>query len=272
MRKKPLIIGLSAVYLAAVAGYCICLADRYRRSFEPVAPYSHTMRETVPATTELQETASTVKLTEVSTVLPETVETVTEVTEIPTETAENPTETVINFPVDLNTATCGELCAIPEVGDTLANAILAYRAQIGQFVSREQLKDVPGIGEKRLAQLMPYLYIENEQPMPTDPPAEEIPHSETPPVENPPETEPPTIPIIDLNTATREELLLLPGCTEEIADAILQLRDDLEGFRNPLELRVNDTIPKSLYDSWEEYLIVAEPATNFITSEPLPAE
>lgn len=253
------------MYLAAVAGYCICLADRYRRSFEPVAPYSHTMRETVPATTGLPETASAVKLTEVSTVLPETVETVTEVTEIPTET-------VINFPVDLNTATCGELCAIPEVGETLANAILAYRAQIGQFVSREQLKDVPGIGEKRLAQLMPYLYIENEQPMPTDPPAEEIPHSETPPVENPPETEPPTIPIIDLNTATREELLLLPGCTEDIADAILQLRDDLDGFRNTPEITISEKVPDSLYSSWKEYLIVAEPATNFITSEPLPAE
>lgn len=257
MSKKPLIIGLSAVYLAAVAGYCIYLADRYQRSFETVVPYSHPMQMTTAELTEASEQTTAPKLTEVSTSLTETVETVTESSEIPTETE-------VNFPIDLNTATREELCAIPDVGDVLAEAIISYRTQIGSFFNREQLKDVPGIGEKRLAQLMPYLYIENEQPMPTEPPQTE---TQPPPVEVPPETESPTIPIIDLNTATKEELLLLPGCTEEIADAILQLRDDLEGFRNPLELTICEEVPDSLYRSWEDYLIVAEPATNFINPE-----
>ena len=106
--------------------------------------------------------------------------------------------------------------------------------------------------------------------MPTEPPQTE---TQPPPVEVPPETEPPTIPIIDLNTATKEELMLLPGCTEKIADAILQLREDLEGFNNPLELlNIPDVISDALYRLWEPYLTVAEPAHNYYPSETPPAE
>jgi competence protein ComEA len=56
-------------------------------------------------------------------------------------------------PVDLNTATPAELDTLPGVGPVLAQRILDWRTEHGQFASVDQLADVPGIGESRMAQL-----------------------------------------------------------------------------------------------------------------------
>lgn len=53
--------------------------------------------------------------------------------------------------VDINTATAGELKLLPGIGDSLANAIVAYREENGAFESLEQLMEVSGIGESRYA-------------------------------------------------------------------------------------------------------------------------
>jgi competence protein ComEA len=56
-------------------------------------------------------------------------------------------------PVDLNTATLAQLDTLPGVGPVLAQRILDWRTAHGQFASVDQLGDVPGIGESRMAQL-----------------------------------------------------------------------------------------------------------------------
>ena len=56
-------------------------------------------------------------------------------------------------PVHLNTATLEELDALPGVGPVTAQKILDYREEHGGFGSVEELAQVPGIGEKRLASL-----------------------------------------------------------------------------------------------------------------------
>jgi competence protein ComEA len=56
-------------------------------------------------------------------------------------------------PIDLNTATLAELDTLPGVGPVLAQRILDWRTQHGQFATVAQLSDVPGIGDARLAQL-----------------------------------------------------------------------------------------------------------------------
>jgi competence protein ComEA len=55
--------------------------------------------------------------------------------------------------VHLSTATLAELDAIDGIGPTLAQRILAYRDAHGGFRSLEELAQVEGIGEKRLATL-----------------------------------------------------------------------------------------------------------------------
>ena len=56
-------------------------------------------------------------------------------------------------PIDLNTATLADLDTLPGVGPVLAQRILDWRTEHGQFATVDQLSDVPGIGDSRLAQL-----------------------------------------------------------------------------------------------------------------------
>lgn len=55
--------------------------------------------------------------------------------------------------IDLNRATASQLESLPGVGPVLAARIEAYREAHGPFRSVEDLLDVPGIGEAKLAQL-----------------------------------------------------------------------------------------------------------------------
>ncbi|PVZ04995.1 ComEA family DNA-binding protein [Actinomycetospora cinnamomea] len=55
--------------------------------------------------------------------------------------------------VDLNTATLEQLDQLPGVGPVTAQRILEWRAQNGRFTAVEQLQEVSGIGEARLANL-----------------------------------------------------------------------------------------------------------------------
>jgi competence protein ComEA len=58
-------------------------------------------------------------------------------------------------PVNLNTATAVELQRLPGVGPVLAQHILDWRTQHGQFASVDQLDDVTGIGDVKFAALKP---------------------------------------------------------------------------------------------------------------------
>lgn len=56
-------------------------------------------------------------------------------------------------PLNLNSATLEQLDGLPGVGPVLAQRILDYRAQHGNFRSVEQLREVGGIGEAKFADL-----------------------------------------------------------------------------------------------------------------------
>ncbi len=56
-------------------------------------------------------------------------------------------------PINLNTATLEQLDTLDGVGPATAQKILDFRAKNGGFSSVEQLDQVPGIGETRMAQL-----------------------------------------------------------------------------------------------------------------------
>jgi competence protein ComEA len=61
--------------------------------------------------------------------------------------------------IDLNTATLEQLESLPGVGPVLGQNILDWRAAHQQFTSVDQLSDVTGIGDVRLAQLRPLVTV-----------------------------------------------------------------------------------------------------------------
>jgi competence protein ComEA len=56
-------------------------------------------------------------------------------------------------PINVNTATLDQLETLPGIGPALGQRIIDYREQHGPFQSVEDLLEVSGIGEKRLADL-----------------------------------------------------------------------------------------------------------------------
>ena len=64
-----------------------------------------------------------------------------------------PTELLPGEKLDLNTATAAQLQLLPGIGEKLSAAIVAWREEHGPFQKVEELLRVPGIGEKRLAEI-----------------------------------------------------------------------------------------------------------------------
>lgn len=70
---------------------------------------------------------------------------------VPQKGASNPVAGAADRGIDLNRATAAELEDLPGVGPVLAGRIVAYRDLHGPFTTVEDLLDVGGIGEAKLA-------------------------------------------------------------------------------------------------------------------------
>lgn len=61
--------------------------------------------------------------------------------------------------VNINTAEIEELTTLNGIGEKKAQAILTYREEQGLFGTLEDLKNIPGIGDKTFENLKPYITI-----------------------------------------------------------------------------------------------------------------
>lgn len=175
-------------------------------------------------------------------------------------------ETEVSFPINLNSASAEELCAIKGIGETLAGNIISYRDSIGGFINRDQLLDVDGIGEAKYASIREYLYIENEQELPQDISDSENEENQTKQEnysdeteiysddDNLPDSE--DIICIELNSAELEDLEMIPCFDEEMCESILELRDKIGHFSDVYEILYADGMTKKLFCEAEKYLYV----------------
>lgn len=61
--------------------------------------------------------------------------------------------------LNINTATAEELMMLPGIGQTLSQAIVAYREENGVFSSVEDIMKVDGIGEGRFSAIEEYICV-----------------------------------------------------------------------------------------------------------------
>jgi competence protein ComEA len=66
---------------------------------------------------------------------------------------------VLSVPILLNTATAEELETLPGIGPQTAQAIVDFREQHGKFYKPDDLLQVPGIGPRKLAALLPHILV-----------------------------------------------------------------------------------------------------------------
>ena len=62
-------------------------------------------------------------------------------------------------PLNINLATAEELDMLPKIGPVLAERIIAYREKNGNFVQKEQIMDVKGIGNGIYAEIQELISI-----------------------------------------------------------------------------------------------------------------
>lgn len=84
----------------------------------------------------------------------------TGVSPVTASAADPPAASVMAEPIQLNKASAEQLQALPGVGPALAERIVAYRNAHGPFQDVEQLVEVKGIGQAKLAKLKQSLTVD----------------------------------------------------------------------------------------------------------------
>lgn len=146
--------------------------------------------------------------------------------------------------ININEATAEELEKLEGIGEETAYNIIVYRGEIGGFANINEIKNVNGIGESKFEAIKEHIYVENpyervtvQEPQTTEhlPVTKHEPEPVTATKES--VTEPITVQFpLDLNTATKEELMQLPHVTEETADRIIWFREETGGYSHVYEL------------------------------------
>lgn len=114
---------------------------------------------------------------------------------------------LVEFPIDINTASYDELILLPGIGPTRARAIITYREENGAFHSINEVLNVSGIGETTLKNIQNMITVKNTHQV----------------YEKSGK--------INVNTASVEDLCELPGIGEVKANEIVKYRENRGPFK-----------------------------------------
>lgn len=197
-----------------------------------------------------------------------TTQTTTEATTEATTTQETEAiiieEDIINYPININTAPKKLLMELPGIGEAKASAIITFRQTYGYFNHSDEIMNVKGIGQITYDKIKNLITTGTPQSdIPSVPINEEIVITETTTTEEdviivsskePEQTEETTTTepkqLVNINTATKEELISELSLTEEEAEALITHREKVKtGFthKNEMLLFISQEKYNSIY-------------------------
>ncbi len=206
--------------------------------------------------------------------------TTTTQTETTIDSSEPQTDEPTQFPVDINYVSKEQLMEINGIGEVTADKILNYRSEIGVIYNMDILTDISGIGENTLSLLKQYLYvsendyrdivdyIETEEPKQT----EIVTSADTEAVftEKPTETTTVTVSSTTVQTTTSEPVMQCVNVNEadaeeisekllidiELAQSIIDVREQIQVYTNTLELLYAKGMTQSKLAELWDYIIL----------------
>lgn len=178
----------------------------------------------------------------------------------PVKTSYEPVTTVYEeVYVNINTADIEELMKIDGIGEVTATEIINYREQNGGFRNIEEIMNVYGIGEAKFGHICDFIYVDNPVYHDEEDVTEESAEPETvPETETEPEIILEDVAPVNINTAGIELLVLLPHVDEQIAQDIITLREQLNGFSNIYELLYIEKLEQKQVSEMEEFVTVGQ--------------
>lgn len=196
----------------------------------------------------------------------------------------------IIYSVDIiNSASKEDFMQIPGIGDVKADNIIAFRKAVGGFKNTEQLKDVSGISDAIYAKIIDYFYsepIEHDEDvqsissldsvdsvstaMQTEPvtAVTSVETSETKvktkksviktSTEKSSDTEssPEVMSKVDINSASKDDLVKALLISENLADEIISLRETIHYYSSVEELYLIDGMDKNTYQRIKDFILI----------------
>jgi comEA protein len=152
--------------------------------------------------------------------------------------------------VNINTAGAEELMKLSGIGEVTANAIIEYRNTNGEFRAIDDIKNVKGIGEAKFETIKAFITVGEtagdlaETAVTTTDLTSEIADSTSLLTYS---TSAATA-LINLNTASHDELMTISGVGEATAAKIIAYRDTY-GFKDVSDLLLIDGIGEAKYNA-----------------------
>ena len=148
---------------------------------------------------------------------------------------------IVNGKIDINVASAAEIAGIPGIGNSTANAIVKYRQRVGRINSIDELVNVRRIGKRTIEKIRPYIFINNKKILIKNN-SSSISKSRKPN---------PSL-LVDINSATKKELMALPRVGAKTAERIIEYRKLHKGFKSKEDIMNVSRIGQKTFDNFKD--------------------
>lgn len=168
------------------------------------------------------------------------------------------TDTIKPYLININTATSRQLQELSGIGESKAAAIIEYREMHGGFSDISELLNVSGIGEGIFENIRGHITVGDVPPKETT----------SPETSKPSPTAPAQIPVVNINTASIEELQQLPGIGSAKAMAVVQYRSVFGDFTDINEIKNVNGIGEGVFAEIRDYITVGNVSPRPVANTP----